>query len=457
MKTRDIFLALSASTALVLPAGAEAYQKTISARMMAEVRCFKFDAASPQRQFNFSDLHLSGRKVTGCYLRLDDKRQLAFLKTKDGADKLASALIETSGTGLTLEHFSMTKGDVIRAKQNPYAHNPLPIPASLEEALAQEDPVETAPLRLYSDDLRRQLNEIVENYFNKNIPTVEIGPDFGSFPENALVSSYHLPPSRQPMDGYWWPHKGIPLADGPNSPLAKYDAYVQRVTGVNPKSYEWERAHHFTNTFWAGHCNGWVSSSILYGYDGVNLRDRPNGNIISSSDLQGLRAATSYCVSTRVVGRRYRGEGSDLSDPNPADFHKTLDYYIRFMRKPVAMDYLSGDRVDNHIISGYDIEYKPAGPRKALVTATLKVHGYSYAKVSVKRPAKSYKIVYSYYLYKDSRGRLSGGRWVDPRHHPDFLWVPLSQSRCSGENPRMNHKYVDQMIRRLPRARTTRW
>lgn len=415
---------------------------------IAQTRCFAIESESPQRQ-----LEIGPHTVTACYMSLDANRQLMYIKDDDGANKLTSVLTTQNEKGIELAHFSQAFGEITRAKQRPYAHNPMPAPARLEEALTLEDAQEISPLSVYSDRLKEQLEEIVQSFYDKNMPEVDV-EDFGILSEDALSASTsaQLPPARQPKDGYWWPHTGVPLANGPDSPLAKYDKYVESVTGRNPRSYEWERANHFTDTFWAGHCNGWVSSSILYGYDGVTLRDHRNNTLITASDLQGLRTATSYCVSTKVVGRRYRGDRSDVWDVYPDKFHKNLEYQIRFMRKPIAMDYLSMMPVDNHIISGYHMTYQNSGTRRVLVTAKLRVHAYNYTQVHVDRVAKPYELVYKYHLYKDSRGRITGGKWLDPGNHPDFLWVPLAQAKCSGENPRMHHKFVDQMIKDLKPA-----
>lgn len=443
---RTFFLSL----AFTLPLVTSARANFITPDLMAEARCFVFDVESPQRDFHFEI-----KQEKACYLVLDDERQITFLLNEDGIDMHTSALINKSEEGIELTHFSQSKGETIRAKQLSYTMNPLPVPATLEEALDKRSGAQEAPeLAIFQDSIREDLNKIIDQYYNKSIQTVEVHKDFSSIEKSGLLTeSYYLPRDKQPADGYWWPHTGVPLADGPTSPLAKYDAYVKSVTGTNPNSYSWERANHYTDTFWAGHCNGWVASSILYGFDNKDLYDDKNNTTITASDLQGLRTATSYCVSNKVMGKRYRGATSDLNDISPEEFHKNLIYYIKLMKKPIAIDYLSMLPVDNHIVSGYSFDYRPLGGNRYMVTAKLKVHGYNYTKVNVAQIAKHYELTYRYYLTKDSRGNPVAGRWLNPKDHPDFMWVPLAQAKCKGENPKMHHKYVEQMIKSLKNMR----
>lgn len=454
MKTSFISYNWLLYAALMTPFGALANDSLITPEQISESRCFEFPVESPQRDFHFEP-----QTTTACYLQIDERRQLAFLKDSEGANLFTSVLTTTTEEGVQLEHFSQVMGEATRAKQNVFAHNPLPAPHTLEAALnSTPAPQEISQFSIYSDELREQLNAIYKSFYDKSIKTVEVDEDFGALHGEALtIDSSYLSRDRQPSDGYWWPHTGVPLADGPSSPLAKYDAYVESVTGKNPRSFEWEKANHHTDTFWAGHCNGWAAASILYGFDDMSLRDSKNSTIITASDLQGLRTATSYCVSTKVIGKRYSGPGSDVTDVHADVFHKTLQYYIRLMKKPVVIDYLSMMPVDNHIISGYTMNYERAGTNRYLVTAKLRVHGYNYGRVNVKQVAKHYELVYKYYLWKDDRGRILGGRWVDPKDHPDFMWVPLSQSRCRGENPRVDHSYVEHMIKNLKRVTNHRW
>ena len=49
--------------------------------------------------------------------------------------------------------------------------------------------------------------------------------------------------------------------------LHLYDLYVEKLTGKNPNSREWEiNNHSLENLSWGGHCNGWAAKSILYGF-----------------------------------------------------------------------------------------------------------------------------------------------------------------------------------------------
>lgn len=421
-----------------------AEEEVIDAQKIANTRCFTFELDSPQKSPEYQI-----QKVIGCYLPLEQDKELVFLNEEDGVNELTNAIVDSEG----LIHFSQSSGVVDKVIQSPILVNPMPIPLRLKDALESETASEITPISIYTDRLKKQLNEFYEKATSNDIEAIEVNSILNLDDSEQRVESYYLPEQKQPRDGYWWPHNNVPLANGPSSPLAKYDRYVEKVTGKNPNSVEWEKANHHTGTIWAGHCNGWVASSILYGYFDKDLLDISNNQTITSSDIQGMRSATSYCARVAFMGTRYVGPQSNLEDITPDEFHKNLVYYIKFLKKPVSIDYLSMVPVDNHIVSGYEFTYRKEASNKFRVTAKLKIHGYNYTYVSVNRVAKPYTINYAYYLWKNSRGEITKARWVDSKHHPDFMWVPLSEVKCAGENPRMDHKMVDHMIKNLKPTR----
>lgn len=418
-------------------------------------RCFRFIEHSPERDFKDKD----NQFIVGCYARVDEHAQLAFVREKDGADLLTTALTHTQNDKTKLRHFSMSAGEVSVIEQQNYEINPLPIPATLNEAIdSPNNRGEITELSTVNQSLREQLKGILEIYKNPEHERINV-PSFEATGSKRIYDEeVYLPEEKQPTDGYWWPHIGLPLAKDEYSPLAKYDAYVRSRTGSNPNSVGWERSRHASNVSWAGHCNGWVSSSILYGYDEVNLRDDANNTTITSSDMQGLRSVLSYCTRNAFYGRRYNGDRSDINDIYPERFHRTLTYYIKHLQKPVAYDYRNEPAVDNHIISGYKFTFHETDEeRKWLVQADLRSHKYSYDDyVHVKRIAPTYTRTYWYYLWENSRGRFYKGEWVNQVDHPDFMWVPLSESRCGNENPRVRASWIEHMLRNLPNTSLTK-
>ena len=186
------------------------------------------------------------------------------------------------------------------------------------------------------------------------------------------------------------------MATGMESPTRIYDLYVQSKTGKNPGATEWEQSHHDLQTvFWGGHCNGWVASTILYGFYEKYLHFETGNQtiVINPLQIQGMRVETSYCVKQAFYGRRYRHIGDDLRDIAPDIFHKTIRYYLKELGKPIGIDRISNEVVDNSIFSGYKFSVEKKGPNRYFVIAKMKTHYYSYQQVFTKKPAFSKEIV----------------------------------------------------------------
>lgn len=424
--------------------------QAVSIKDFGEIRCFVFGIDTPERD----EATPGEASATGCYVSIDQNQEMAFVKNEDfGVDYLTTALTIKKNDRLSLKHFSMSAGEISMVEQSDYELNPLPIPPTLEYALESES--NRGEIYGVTSNRSQTLSEILSIYkqYQNPVKTIRIIESTAQNIAPLSEEEFYLPEEKQPTDGYWWPHIGLPLARDEWSPLAKYDAYVRSVTGKNPNTVGWERTYHASSVPWAGHCNGWVSSAILYGYDEVNLKDEANNTIISSSDIQGLRSVLSYCTRNAFYGRRNYGPRSDINDIYPHIFHRTLNYYIKNLGKPVAYDFRNEPAVDNHIISGYKFTYQETEtPNKYLVKAELQAHTYSYDDyVHEKRIAPIYKREYWYYLWANSAGRFYKGEWVNPADHPDFMWVPLSESRCGRENPRLRGNWIEHMLNNLER------
>lgn len=420
---------------------------SLSARAEPDMRCFSFGIDSPARE----EIVKQSERATGCYLKLGAQQELAFVKEREGLDLLTSAVTEIKGEEIWLKHFSMTKGEILMAEQRPYRINPLPIPATSKEARQSPANQGSVQTKLTKKE-QEKLESVLEVFRKSEAKVVSFKAQTSeSRTRSAEIEEFYLPEEKLPTDGYWWPHIGLPLAKDRYAPLAKYDDYVESRTGTNPDTVGWEKRYHASSVVWAGHCNGWASASILYGYDDVDLNDETNNAVISSSDLQGLRSVLSYCTRNAFYGRRYYGPRSDIRDIYPHDFHRILKYYIKELQKPVVYDYRNDSPVDNHIISGYKFTFQETGEDgKWLVKADLRSHKYSYDDyVRERRTAPEYARTYWYYLWENRYGRFYRGEWLDASNHPDFVWVPLSESRCGGENPRLREYWLNHMLENL--------
>jgi hypothetical protein len=368
------------------------------------------------------------------------------------ADKAAvrpelSALVERDGTNKIIEitHGSLLNGKVSIHRTSIAAVNPLPVPLSAAEAARVG--TESFPP---ADSLWLDAKTVSESFFSRKTHRTHYTITEGVFEQN-------LDATAMPFDAYWWPFQGVPLAAGPFSPLGKYDAIVKRVTGTDPQSSAWELQNHsLTDVAWGGHCNGWAASSLLYPEPAAALWDTSEQKVLFSSDLKGMLNEASFCVNLAFYGHRYYGNpGDDLNDIYPDLFHQVLIYYIQNLKKAVAFDYVRDVSVDNSVITGYKFTIKKRflDPTKFDVVAELRVHHYELNRNENVGAAVNYTRTYSYVLETDGNGTVTGGNWTGG-DNPDFLWVPLAQSNCAGENPKIDPDQITKVIASYPVAQT---
>jgi hypothetical protein len=267
------------------------------------------------------------------------------------------------------------------------------------------------------------------------------------------IFEHHIPSENEPFGAFWWDMADYQLGAGRHSPLGKYDAHVHATRGINPDSVGWEKHHHSLNSVpWGGHCNGWAASSILYSKPRDYRWDAAAKQVIFPSDMDGMLAESSFCVDMAFYGYRYWNSSSDAKDIHPDLFHKVLMYYINGQNKAVAVDYYPDDSVDNNIISGYrfDISAVEGEPHKFKVVAEIAMHDYLHSRSDSATRSNRYSRKYQYFLTLDELGNIASGEWIS--NNPDFLWVPLAQKKCAGENPKLDHSIVENLINSLPKA-----
>ena len=246
-----------------------------------------------------------------------------------------------------------------------------------------------------------------------------------------------------PWRGFWWPYKNSPLSGDEDSPMAKYDRFVEAKTGQSPGAAKWENSRHaYRGVWWEGHCNGWAASSVLRKEPKFKRQDDQSGVEFSVSDQKGLLAEADYCGHIAFFGGRSdRRGGRDYI--SPLAFHKTILYYLGELRKPIAINYKSDSSVDNHVISAYSMNIQE-GEDSQRISITLTVHRYDGQAYNSPGPAPEYIRRYQYILSRNSSGTLGEGRWLS--EYPSFLWVPLSIAACSENNQNLENKWVDKIL-----------
>ena len=406
-----------------------------------QIHCFQFSVLdSPDVISQPSDF----ANEVWCYKKAEDGTGLLVFNYDQ--QKIRPELSFLVGTDGTTSAGILMSGKINYVKTPDMGVSPVNIPLDIKQAeIRSLQKVASA-----SPDSQK-VNQLLENL--KSAPLIK--NDFKS--KTRSEESAYLDSSKYPYSGYWWSHRDQQLFAGSNSPLGKYDsAYLAR-TGQNPGAVDWEAKHHsLANVPWGGHCNGWAASSILYPEWNERLYDPLTKKIIQPTDVQGLLAEGSFCVYWAFYGKRYNGQaGDDLSDIHADLFHKVLRYYLKAQKKPIAMDYVQDESVDNNVITGYKSDITPveARPNWYHVTTILQMHDYDHVRNESAGSATMYESTYEYLLEMDANGNPTNGEWIS--ENPDFLWVPLSQKDCGRENPNIHLDFVFDWLNSLPKAAKT--
>jgi hypothetical protein len=396
------------------------------------------------------------KKEIWCYQQVNSEKVQTIIFNFDGKKitENLGILVSENGNFLFFDRL-YGKGRVV--EQIGSSFNPYQIPLSIKDARRAQD-AEKVQIILtveHETEIEKMIYKMINS--KKKIIDFSNKPGLDFIDSEIQDEEVYLPADKLPSDGYWWPFRSVPMANPEDSPTKIYDLYVKTKTGKDPKATEWEQANHsLQNVYWGGHCNGWVASAILDGFYDKSLIFNPGTGrqsiIIEPSKIQGMRTEAGFCVKFAFYGNRYQRMGDDLKDITPELFHKTIKYYLKELGKPLALDRISNETVDNSIFSGYKITVDQEGPNKYFITAKLRTHYYSYAPVNSKKVATTKEIQYQYYLFTDNTGAIIRGQWERNSPNPDFLWAPLEQMKCGRENPNMDPKYIDEMIQTLPKA-----
>lgn len=403
-----------------------------SAQSLADAQpsCYSFTAPEgPEAEATIVE-----KKETWCYQQLSSPAGTLFVFNAD-ADKVLPEVAFTIDADGVMTHSSLKQGVRSVHKVLAKEFNPFSIPYNEPKSLRAISPqfLDKEQLASANEALRVLSTSSATFAEVDNINTLEM--DTGEITENADVL---------PWRGYWWAYNGGRLYKGSGSPMAKYDQFVKARDGSNPGSQSWENSRHrYHGINWEGHCNGWAASSVLRPEPATSKYDERSGTTFTVADQKGLLAEVDYCVKLAFFGNRYRGSGSNARDIGAALFHKTLRYYIGTLKKPIAVDYMALEPVDNNVISGYTMKIKKTGTKTYSVTAKVRIHKYDKTPSDEPGVATSIVRTYSYRLTENSDGSLAGS-WTSG--NPDFLWVPLASVDCNNNNPRMSHERMQEIL-----------
>lgn len=152
--------------------------------------------------------------------------------------------------------------------------------------------------------------------------------------------------------GWWWPASPslAPNLFGVNSPLDKYDRYVQAVTGENPGTRDWERNElYYPGSLWAGHCNGFAAAALLEPEPTEPVEVL--GITFTVADLKGL--LVDYHFGDAAAWSF--GEDENVS---PADFHRMLLDWIQLTGKGFVLTFdMGGGEVWSYPVYRFESEW----------------------------------------------------------------------------------------------------
>jgi hypothetical protein len=367
-----------------------------------------------------------------CYQKLKYPIGATYIFNADRNQARAELAIVIEPDGM-MTHGSLLAGEVSVHRVQAKGFNPFSVPL--------QEPREMPAMmneEVLSTELHQSAQEVLKYLLSRAPGSAELRIADGIYA--ARVADEFLP-----WRGYWWAYKGQALSGSSNSPLAKYDRYVKARTGTSPRTQGWENANHtYHGIVWEGHCNGWAASSILRKEPSFSKKDPVSGVTFTVVDQKGILAETDYCANVVFFGKRYRGGRDDIRDVYPHDFHQALLYYIGELGKPLATDYKRGSSVDNHVISGYNMEIKKVADNKYTVVTKISIHKYDGSRSQTPGVAPEYTRIYRYTLLTDATGTPTGGSWQST--NPDFLWVPLAAMDCNTNNPRIDHAVTAEIL-----------
>ena len=236
-----------------------------------------------------------------------------------------------------------------------------------------------------------------------------------------------------PWSGWWWPSlsagDGGPHVFDRNGPLDKYDGLVEKLTGTDPQTQQWELAHFqfFDPALdWAGKCNGWAVAALTEPEPVAPVT--VDGITFSVADQKGLLADYHFAdPAAWLIGDKEGGVKA-------ADFHKTLLDWVGRQHKGLVMNAFDGtQQVASFAVFRFQAVYlpDPADPvNKTHVRMTVWAADYHVDPnfVGLKIWPDDKAKTYSYVIYGD-RTNPTAGDWEGdsvsgPFAHPQNLWYP---------------------------------
>jgi transglutaminase elicitor len=277
-------------------------------------------------------------------------------------------------------------------------------------------------------------------------------PSYAIQPDQPPRASAEL--AQPPWSGWWWPasESAGPSFFMPNSPLDKYDRYVQLATGEDPGTRVWERQTiYYPAASWAGHCNGFAAAALLEP-EPTEPRE-VLGVTFSVGDLKGL--LTDYHFGDGTAWS-YGDQDQELS---PADFHRTLLNWMAGGQKGFVLTFdLGGGQVWSYPVYRFESAWGPDAQLTNVwhVTTTIWMADMDVPLnfVGTKPYPGPQGQTFEYTLVGDPRhpeeGTWTGGTGNGRFAHPGRIWYPEPSVRNLDRDltsPNLDHQTVENILK----------
>lgn len=267
-----------------------------------------------------------------------------------------------------------------------------------------------------------------------------------TFPAEDDPLLYEGKSGTTPWSGWWWPFydKMPPNLYNPDEAMDKYDQVSTARGKPSSGAMAWERKNHYTDKKdedWFGHCNGWAAAAVLEP-EPKSPRDVSGVNF-GINDIMGLLSEWHWWDSALAFyGSRYNGEGDNINDIFPQEFHYIIINYIGEQGLPIIMDISGGTKekdepqIWNFPAFRYKLSYRSDADNSEKIHVHCRVW-FSDATHPNSLELKTFVEDYYYWIKGDKRRPASGewetakeGGWGshgDSRErHPDFVWYPAT-------------------------------
>ena len=247
-----------------------------------------------------------------------------------------------------------------------------------------------------------------------------------------------------PWSGWWWPfyEKSPPHLYDPGGPMDKYDQVSVARGRPNPGAMAWEKRNHFTDKEeegWFGHCNGWAAAAVLE--PEPKSGKKVSGINFEVNDIMGLLSEWHWFDgAVAFYGTRYYGEGDNIDDILPHEFHYVIINYIGKQGRPLIMDIRGGTeekddpQVWNFPAYKYELAYHVDDKDPEITHVRCRIWFCDFTRptsLKFKNFTRDY-----YYRIKGEKIKPTSGEWETAKEggwgssgdsrksHPDFLWYP---------------------------------